>query len=145
MSGSAVSPFATLGSTPHPSSPFGALGSTTTKPPAFSSGFGSSYGPSGFGSLGGKAGDVISSAPKLSGPIGGTAAKPFGAPDDDDEKTDDENGEGSGVEAHKETSSGKETFTQQESTSIIQRPHITASPRPLLCYIHPRLQVFVQC
>ncbi|CUS09521.1 unnamed protein product [Tuber aestivum] len=116
MSGSAASPFATLGSAPHPSSPFGVLGSTTTNPSAFSSGFGNSYGPSGFGSLGGKAGDVISSAPKLSGPLGGTAARPFGAPDDDDEKTDDENGEGSGVdlEAHKEASSGKETFTQQE-------------------------------
>ncbi|KAG0636394.1 hypothetical protein HOY80DRAFT_1054616 [Tuber brumale] len=116
MPGSVASPFATLGSTSHPPSPFGALGSTTAKPPAFSSGFGSSYGPSGFGSLGGKAGDVISSAPKLSGPIGGTAAKPFGAPDDDGEKTDDENGEGGGVdlEAHKEASSGKETFTQQE-------------------------------
>jgi len=139
MSGSAASPFATLGSTSHPSSPFGALGSTTTKPPAFSSGFGSSYGPSGFGSLGGKAGDVISSAPKLSGPISGAAAKPFGAPDDDDEKTDDENGEGSGVEAHKEASSAKETFTQQESTSIIQPPHNTVFLRPLLCYIHPQL------
>ncbi|PWW74019.1 hypothetical protein C7212DRAFT_214382 [Tuber magnatum] len=116
MSGSAASPFATLGSTPLPSSPFGALGSTTTNPSAFSSSFGSSYGPSGFGSLGGKAGDVISSAPKLSGPLGGTAAKPFGAPDDGGEKTDDENGEGGGVdlEAHKEASSGKETFTQQE-------------------------------
>ncbi|RPB03230.1 hypothetical protein L873DRAFT_1787052 [Choiromyces venosus 120613-1] len=116
MSGSAASPFATLGSTSHSSNPFGALGSTTPKPSAFSSSFGSSYGPSGFGSLAGKAGDVISSAPKLSGPIGGTVAKPFGAPDDDDEKTDDENGEGSGVdsEVHKEPSSGKETFTQQE-------------------------------
>jgi len=144
MSGSATSPFATLGSTSHPSSPFGALSSTTTKPPAFSSGFGSSYGPSGFGSLGGKAGDVISSAPKLSGPVSGTAAKPFGAPDDDDEKTDDENGEGGGIEAHKETSSAKETFTQQESTSIVQPSHITVFLRPLLCYIHPQLQVSVQ-
>ncbi|KAI5783900.1 hypothetical protein DFH27DRAFT_528711 [Peziza echinospora] len=105
MSGSAASPFATLGSS-QSASPFGGL-SGSPKPSPFGSpagkigGFGS-FGaaapklpPSGFGALAAtSSGDVIAGAPKLGSLAPASKpAKPFGAPEDyDDSESDDDEG-----------------------------------------------------
>ncbi|KAL7275222.1 hypothetical protein RUND412_001837 [Rhizina undulata] len=111
MSGSAASPFGALGASNRSSSPFGALGAANK-----SSGFGSTFGGgySGFGSLAAKSVDVISSAPKKTGPIGGAPAKPFGAPDDDDKSDDDGSDDGSEKSEEKEEVEKKEVFHEQE-------------------------------
>lgn len=124
LSSSPSSPFASI-------SPFGALsqsgslspfgvgglsGGSKTKPSGFG-GFGT-YG-SGFGALASKV-DVISSAPKLSKPVGSIVTKPFGAPDEDEKNSDDEDDEGSDgdTECNKReeaiTEEKKEIFTEQE-------------------------------
>lgn len=123
LSSSSSSPFASS------SSPFGSLsqsgslspfgvgglsGGSKTKPSGFSFGaFGS-----GFGTLSSNV-DVISSAPKLSRPVG-IVAKPFGAPDEDEKNSDDEDDDGSDgdTEDNKReettTEEKKEIFTEQE-------------------------------
>jgi Ran-binding protein 3 len=94
LSGSAASPFGTLGAKAS-QSPFGALGAAKTATTAFggaktaTSGFGSgsAFGSSAGGSVfGGSFGSSAKSqAPK----------KPFGAPDDDGEKTEEDEDDGS--------------------------------------------------
>lgn len=117
MSGSVASPFASLGSASRPSSPFGTLGAASNKPSGFAN---FTYAPSRFGSLAGKSGDIISSAPRLSGPIGGgnPTLKPFGAPGEEDLDDGEDDRSGGDSEEKKEAFSPddkKEIFTEQES------------------------------
>lgn len=88
-----------------------------TKPSGFGGGF-STYGSSGFGALASKV-DVISSAAKLTKPVGGIAAKPFGSPDEEERNTDDEDDEGSDGDTEEKREDitieeKKEVFTEQE-------------------------------
>lgn len=114
-------------------SPFGVgglSGGSKTKPSGFG-GFGA-YG-SGFGALTSKV-DVISSAPKLSKPVGSIVAKPFGTLDEGEKDSDEEDDEGSDEDTEDTkreeatTEEKKEIFTEQEGEF-----RLSTSPYPIGC------------
>ncbi|KAF8464054.1 hypothetical protein BDZ91DRAFT_263747 [Kalaharituber pfeilii] len=147
MSGSSASPFATLGSSSGSASPFGAL-SGSPKPSPFGTagtggfgGFGPKAPTSGFGALAANStGDVISGAPRANRILGTTKpAKPFGAPDSDEDSGDEG---GDDVESGDDEKAAKSDFGKAVKNDMFQETEVVTGEENEITICHYRAKTY---